>query len=80
MAYRLNIIQKGLDKKGNVIALCRGGGVGINEDMSLYAVWFRKGSYCNHAPNGIAYRWVYIERNLELEVAQRLFNKRVVNY
>ena len=77
MAYVLNIIQKGLDKKGNTVALCAGGG-GVFEDKSLFAVWYRKGSYCSYAPGGIAYRWVYVERDLSLEAAQKLFNKRVV--
>jgi hypothetical protein len=78
MAYTLNILKKGLDKKGNTIALCAGGG-GVFEDKSLFAVWYRKGSYCGHAPNGISYRWVYIKKDLTLEVAQKLFNSKVVN-
>jgi len=78
MAYQLKIMQKGLDSRGNVVALCRGAGFSFGEDMSLYSVWYRKGSYCSHAPGGIAYRWVYIQRSMELEAAQMLFSKRVV--
>jgi len=78
MAYQLRIMRKGLDSRGNVIALCRGAGFSFDEDMSLYSVWFRKGSYCRHAPGGIAYRWVYLERSLELAAAERLFERRVV--
>jgi len=77
MAYQLKIMQKGLDAKGNVIALCNGAGYAFDEDMSLYSVWFRKGSYCSRAPDGIGYRWVYIQRDLSLEAAQKLFAKKV---
>jgi len=77
MAYQLKIMQKGLDARGNVVALCSGAGFSFGEDMSLYSVWYRKGSYCSSAPNQIAYRWVYIQRSMSLEAAQSLFNRRV---
>ena len=77
MAYQLKIMQKGLDAKGNVIALCNGAGFSFDEDMSLYSDWFRKGSYCSNAAGGIAYRWVYIQRSMSLEAAQNLFNRKV---
>ena len=76
MAYVLNIVQKGLDSKGNTVALCKGGG-GVFENKSLFSVWYRKGSYCGYAKGGIAYRWVYLERDLSLEAAQKLFAKKV---
>lgn len=77
MAYQLKIIQKGLDSQGRSVALCRGNGACFNEDMSLYSVWLRKGSYSGRAPGGIAYRWVYFELGISLEAAQKLFAKKV---
>jgi len=42
----------------------------------IYAVYVVRENYNRHAKGGIAKTWRYVERNLSLEAAKKLFDRR----
>jgi hypothetical protein len=48
----------------------------LSVDDCIYAVYVVCENYNRHAKGGIAKTWRYVERNLSLEAAQKLFDRR----
>jgi hypothetical protein len=49
----------------------------IVKDGSAFSVYKECANYASHVPGSIAYTWRYVERNMPLEQAEKLFAKRV---
>jgi hypothetical protein len=46
------------------------------QEADKFGVWKLCSNYCRHAKGGIAYSWRYVERNMTLEDAKKLFTRR----
>lgn len=52
-------------------------GLWFKRATNTYSVWVEKGRYDGKVRGGIRYSWAYVEKDMSLEDAVKLFNKRV---
>jgi hypothetical protein len=66
----MKALKIGLNQKGRKYAL-------VTDRDGTFSVWTLCANYASHVHGGIAHTWRYVNRRLDLETADNLYQKRL---